>query len=267
MFTDWHLTPLMSRSGGNRRSCWVTASSHCSLNGWCCTAASSAWRPTTFSSRSVLCLRSLSRTWTDHNKQTHILLCIQLHANICTCASDSQNYCICALDANLCQIFLLVLKFNEKPTTINFIVDHLQQLDLTIIQQHTTQRWNVYTAVCVCLHCGLFLCYCKAPCRYLRLESPSLSRGRSSQSRSALKWSINSIRTPTPLWRFSTHVSASSAPHYCPKSSPCSVPSAYLLLHTAPEHSPHGRVRSLYTVKQMKDINPAARGYFPTRGT
>lgn len=70
---------------------------------------------------------------------------------------------------------------------------------------------------------------------------PSLSRGRSLQSRSALKWSINSIRTPTPLWRFSAHVSASSAPYYSPKSSACSVPSTYLRLHTALEDIPHGK--------------------------
>lgn len=91
---------------------------------------------------------------------------------------------------------------------------------------------------------------------------PSLSPGRFLLSRSALKWSINSIRTPTPLWRFSTHVSASSAPHYSPKSSPAAHPLHTFLLQTALEDIPHGTVRSLYTVKQMKDINLAARGYF-----
>lgn len=50
----------------------------------------------------------------------------------------------------------------------------------------------------------------------VKLIFMSLIPGRFSQSRSALKWSINSIRTPTPPWRFSTHVSTSSAPRCSP---------------------------------------------------
>lgn len=78
---------------------------------------------------------------------------------------------------------------------------------------------------------------------------PFQSPGRFSQSRSAPKWSINSIRTPTPRWRFSTHVSTSSAPRRSPKS-PSAVPSLHSCCSSLLEgrnNSPRNRPIAIYS--------------------
>lgn len=66
--------PLMSRSGGNRRSCWVMASSPCSPNAWCSTPTSSPWQPTMCSSRSVF-LRHTFGPCLQHIVFTHVSIC------------------------------------------------------------------------------------------------------------------------------------------------------------------------------------------------
>lgn len=78
----------------------------------------------------------------------------------------------------------------------------------------------------------------------IKLIFMALIPGRFSQSRSALRWSINSIQTPTPPWRFSTHVSTSSALLNHPLQYP-------LCLLTAPlgrrNNSPRKRAIAVYS--------------------
>lgn len=81
------------------------------------------------------------------------------------------------------------------------------------------------------------------------IYGPFLSPARSSQSRSALKWSINSIRTPTPPWRSSTHVSTFSAPRSSPKS-PSAVPSLHSYgssLQEGRRNSPRTRAIAIFS--------------------
>lgn len=91
---------------------------------------------------------------------------------------------------------------------------------------------------------------------------PCRSPGRFLRSRSALKWSINSIQTPTPPWRSSTHVSASSAPPSSPKSPALPAQHSCPSVRLPSGIIPRGTVRSPHTVKQMKGINLAAGGVF-----
>lgn len=133
---------------------------------------------------------------------------------------------------------------------------------------HIRRNGETYTQLCVSIVWFVSLLLLR-PMWIFMTWIPSLSPGRFLQSRSALKWSINSIRTPTPLWRFSTHVSASSAPHYSPKSSPA----AYLLLHTALEDNSLWNCeiaiyiqtnerhkfcsQRVFSYNRMSDVNPA----------
>lgn len=118
---------LMSWSGGNLRSCWVMASSLCSLNAWCSTPARSPWQPTTCCSRSAyvhtpgLCSR-------DCNDLTHNNDCI---GNIYFAA-------VVAFLTDLLSNFpffplLLNTTIYELVEIINCMAYHLEKLDLTII--------------------------------------------------------------------------------------------------------------------------------------